>query len=880
MRRALSIALTVSLTVIADCGLGSVANVGEQGLAEAAIREALAEYPHYDRSVRDLHRGGLAVKRAASLIASSPDALETLEALLALPGATYQVQKRPDDALRVMRAVIDKHPEQVSRAIAALLSYSYSFDGDGARDYRPTLRELLEAARSKVGSLPREDAADLAYRLIRMAAWVNRETATTTPLESFVREYAGTQAALRAELDLVSRQLGSDPRKRAEAFSAFARDHAGSCAAADALRTEAGVVGSSMGMSAGTGEQDPTERTLRVLAIASELESDAYSKCRPALGSDAGPYVFASKPVYAPGNVDRLIAAYREYLGPRLNAKADEPDNGLGYLTLRIVGDLFKAKGEGAEAHDRFLADLEAVASEPEAVRYLRALLYVPSIGQSGTDTATAPAAKTVALLTDLHRTGKGLHARKALASLAWLYRYYGDWPRAREHYRLYVTQYPGSAYAWVAALRMAECAAEAGDWQTAAAEYQAAAQTYRTQPPARVLGHASAARAHEASGDFDRATGGYREAVGGWDDDYGPRYSFDAQRRRPAVNTVPGLPRPTGEVTLPALEARLAELTRSMASPGGAVLEQGRWLVSKERWTEAAALLADFGRRFRRSPNIREAQYLAHKAVLYNALAMVDVAGKPDEASGVAALDALASEPYGFPVSAAKITKACLLWKQGSQADAEGLLHEALKERVLRQDWREPASALERDVAAIRNLLFLPTGGAVYSGGVRGWNAFSWPAAVPRFVAVPTEVRVKEAAGRTNVLSLPHRMPGLDNVLMLDADQLKFLSDLLYKVGGTERRAPRAIMETPNQPVGASLTVMALLNQFFPVRPGHWGGWEFLTYPVITEIEFMDAARTKARAKVTIGYSGCDVLLEKTGGSWRAVRLVNQWIT
>jgi hypothetical protein len=140
--------------------------------------------------------------------------------------------------------------------------------------------------------------------------------------------------------------------------------------------------------------------------------------------------------------------------------------------------------------------------------------------------------------------------------------------------------------------------------------------------------------------------------------------------------------------------------------------------------------------------------------------------------------------------------------------------------------------------------------------------------------------VRVKEAAGRTNVLSLPHRMPGLDNVLMLDADQLKFLSDLLYKVGGTERRAPRAIMETPNQPVGASLTVMALLNQFFPVRPGHWGGWEFLTYPVITEIEFMDAARTKARAKVTIGYSGCDVLLEKTGGSWRAVRLVNQWIT
>jgi hypothetical protein len=122
--------------------------------------------------------------------------------------------------------------------------------------------------------------------------------------------------------------------------------------------------------------------------------------------------------------------------------------------------------------------------------------------------------------------------------------------------------------------------------------------------------------------------------------------------------------------------------------------------------------------------------------------------------------------------------------------------------------------------------------------------------------------------------------MPGLDNVLMLDADQLQFFSDLLNKVGGTERRTPTAIMETPNQPIGASLTVMALPDKFFPVRPGHWGGWEFLTYPVITEIEFMDAARTRARARVTIGYSGCDVLLEKTGGTWKAVGLANQWIT
>jgi hypothetical protein len=879
MKRASAIALAACLTAGAVCGLGSAGRGGGQDPTEATIRDALAEFPHYDRSVRDRLRGGLAVKRAASLFASAPDTVDTLEALLALPGATYQVQERTDDALRVMRAVIDSHPGQLSRAVAALLYYSSSVPSDGALDYRPTLRELLEAARSKLGGLPREDAADLAYRLINLEVAVNRENATQTTLETFVREYAGTQAALRAEFALLSRQLGRDPQTRAEAASAFARDHAGSCAAADALRMESGEVGSNMGTSGRTQGQDPTERTLRVLAIARELESEAYTKCRAMFASDARPYVFASMPVYAPGNVDRLIAAYRDYLGPRMTAEEGDPDYGLGYLAFVKVGELFKAKGEGAESHDRFLADLERVAPEPDAVRYLRALLDDPVSLRSGSNTATAPAEKTVALLTELHRTGKGLQARKALAALAWLYRYYGDWPHAREAYRLYATRYPGSAYAWVAALRAAECAAETGDQRTAAAEYQAAARAYQAQPLDRVLGHAHAARALEAVGEFGRAIAEYRAAVAGWDDDYGPRYSFDAPRRRPMATSIPILPQQAGQITLPALEARLAQLTRSLASPGGAVLEQARWLAAKERWTEATALLADFPRRFPRSPNAREARYLAHKARLYSALAMLDVAGQPNETAVVAALDALAGEPPDFLVSAAKITKACLLWKQGNQADAESLLHDALKERVLRQDWREPVSALEKDVAAIRTLLFLPTGGAVYSG-VRGWNAFSWPAAPSRFLAVPAEVRVKEATGRTSVLSLPHRMPGMGNLLMLDPDQLQFFSDLMDKVGGTKRRTPTAVMETPNQPVGASLTVMALLNRFFPVRPGHWGGWEFLTYPVITEIEFMDAARTKARAKVTIGYSGCDVLLEKADGTWKAVRITNEWIT
>jgi hypothetical protein len=86
--------------------------------------------------------------------------------------------------------------------------------------------------------------------------------------------------------------------------------------------------------------------------------------------------------------------------------------------------------------------------------------------------------------------------------------------------------------------------------------------------------------------------------------------------------------------------------------------------------------------------------------------------------------------------------------------------------------------------------------------------------------------------------------------------------------------------METPVVPVGPSTTLIAYLATFFEAGAGHWAGWEFLTYPNGTKIEFLDGARTKARASVTIGYSGADVLLEKTDGAWKAVRLVNQWIT
>jgi hypothetical protein len=153
-------------------------------------------------------------------------------------------------------------------------------------------------------------------------------------------------------------------------------------------------------------------------------------------------------------------------------------------------------------------------------------------------------------------------------------------------------------------------------------------------------------------------------------------------------------------------------------------------------------------------------------------------------------------------------------------------------------------------------------------------------PPALPRFVVVRADIRVKTSDGQVARHTVYQRFPDLDHVLLLKSDELSLLARLLPTIGGTKHRAWTQVMETPNQPVGDSMKILALFGQFFEARPGHWGGWELETYPQVTQIEFVDAERTKANANVTIGYSGATVVLEKVDGKWRAVRLTNEWIT
>jgi TolA-binding protein len=887
MRRLLRLA--VSMLLVMPAAVTLLGAPPRQLPLPKAIADALAEFPPYERTVAHLVRTGHERERSSRLIAEEPDTVQAVTALLA--------RERLAEALAAARRIIEKRPDLVAPIMSAFSNDFMAFRGDSADEQRPAARELLEIARKQAATLPREQAAEAMYRLIAADNLVEQRYGASygERLRPFATEYAGTEAAELAEVDLYAASVQAVAYAgRLESFETFARTRKSPCARAKALQRYASyqASGDQSGRSAG---QDPTERFLRVFEVASQLESAEYARCDPkpnTVSMVTGLYAY--KVEYAPGNIDRLIAAYTRFALAHFTAETGDPENGVGYLVISRIPDLYRAKGEPLAAIEQFLAQFEKQVSFPDGAAYLRAAFYIREAQQQRQQ--PKPGAPDPVMLENARQTlerlaagGSDLYNRKALATLGWLHYFQGDFTKAREQYANYVSSYGHSSYAWVAALRAGQCLQEAGDWKKAADAYRAAVVRYSGEPAARVLGHAYAARALEATSNFDQATVEYRAAVAGWDTSYAPTYSMDAIRR-PAATSIADIAtyRNPFDVSGPDLGARLAQLNGTTAAPGGATVEQARWLVDHGRRKEATQVLADFARRYPGSSNIPEAQYLSHKARLYDALELLNIEGATNEAAGLQALDGLSGEPYDFPVFAAKVAKACVLWKQEKAQEAEKLLRDALKERVARQQLREPISPVEKDAAAIRKLLFLPTGGQVYAAQ-RGWNAFSWPAALPPFLLVDAEQRVKTADDRAADIPLYHPYPGLTNVVLVNGEELRFFGDLMNKVGGTKKREWRmdvekalqtGVMETPNRPVGPSVNLMALLNKFFPTRPGHWGGWEFLTYPEISQIDFLDAQRTSALAHVTIGYSGCVLLLQNVDGQWKVVRVTSTWIT
>ena len=814
--------------------------------AQARAIEPGADYPLEDHSVWVFVRQGLRNQAADLQLARAPESPETVGVLL----DAY----RPGDALTVLRRIVERRPERMGAAFRAASGRAHQFNDDG-RPYPPVVQEIVAKARQRLRQLPLEQAADAAWYLNFIALPVPGQTPIPWPeqLRAFLTEYPGTQAALRAELALLE-QNATTPAQLAH-VEAFARRHTGTAIGAQALYNAASRVRSFQD----SRDADPTERLLRVAALARELHSGAYPdgewvRLAPGLVIN----FFATEPRYSKENVARVVAVFREFLVKSFDVSVNALGGGVGYLITEKLPVIFAAGGAEPIAHiDSFLLDLERAVPEPAAVGYVRGLWYRHLADRANdVEMRNEWRQKAEATLLNLARTGSGLYNRKALASLASLAFKQRNCGVALRHYREYVSRFPQSEWTWVAGLRLGQCEQFLGNWAEARQAYESVTSA-GVLPPALVLGHTFAGRASEALDDFERARNSYARAERAWDQRFAALY-FNTYQFYTRLDGEPcnGCdPRSKDDVSKDWLRMRLTQL-RSFSQPGTALLARGRSFATEESWGNAVKSLDEFLRLYPNSPGAAEARELRTRAKLEIALQQAGPdASEESQRAALAALESLATEPYGFSVFASQVARATLQALVTSEAQAAPLMSDALArwhEHGVVLFSRRPTTAFQQDVMNIRDVVFRA------------------PDRPPPFFLATPDIRVVLHDGSNVKVEASSRLAVRPGALLLYEAQIGLLERILTGLGGT-RRHPDQTREVP--------FVQRFWNRFFTMGPGHWGGWILQTFPIVNEVTFIDVARTRGAARIRTGYQGSTQLLTKSDGTWRVTGVTGHWI-
>jgi tetratricopeptide (TPR) repeat protein len=842
--------------------------------ADAVARR---EFPAYDLQLRMHIERGLNAREAERGWREAPAAPATFRRLVDAG--------RMDDAIRSFEAGTRAAPADLIAMLDAMNEKLTYLRLDGSRGYAERVAEIAAPLRKQVASLSREDAARLAWRLMRLdnqlenrgsGGWRER-------VRAFVQEYQGTTEALRAEIGNIDADHNYNAVAASPAYDAVVNAHPGSEAAAYALYLKGFRVRS---QTVSGRDADYTDAFLQTVAIVDELESGRYPDSE---GVRKAPELIigffwptSSLPRIGAANREKIFAEYQRFTRTHFTVDAiSEFGNNLAYLIASRMPTFYKDGTDRIASVDASLADLEAHGADKRALDLFRAEFVVREAlgGQEPWRAALLP--KAEAALAALEQANADVYSRKAAALNASRLMYQRDYGRALAAYEAYAARYPSSPWTWVARMRAGQCLVELGDLTRAASVFESVAGAGAQEPLAGVLGAALAAQTYDALGAYDRALGAYRLAAAAWSDDYGPSLTA-----LPSQVSLP--PSPTGAPTTRRatmrqhLLDRISSLDANLKTSVGLLLERAVSLIDARRFADARTTLAQARKQARTDADRTAVGTLDHRVDLEIALELLAIEGpKPDVAAGLKVLERIAPAPFDVNVGFAGLARATAMYLNGADDQARLMMTATLdawrdSQKTLRA--APPASPLAADVIAIRNVIFRPAGGSdlVARGS---WNAYTVPASVNYAIVTP-HVNVTTADGKTTRLTVYQDFPEHTKAIFWTVEDTAFATRLIVTLGGTKARSTRFIMETPNQPVGAAVDVMRFWNSFFHTRQGHWGGWEVETYPVVRSVTFLDEARTRASVPIIVGYSGATVILEKRDGAWVAVKLVSQWVT
>jgi hypothetical protein len=184
-----------------------------------------SDFPATDSMVRSYHLTAVRARAADEAFRKEPVSARTFD-LLFKSGRTA-------DALGVLEQIVQSRPAEMHVAFRAVGYRGREIASDKAYDYAARLRAVAVAARTRLPTLPREEAARIAGELVTVESELEIETRSWRPrMEAFVAEYAGTHAALLAQVDLLGDRSGP---AMLDVLDAFMRAHPGTEAAAKAL---------------------------------------------------------------------------------------------------------------------------------------------------------------------------------------------------------------------------------------------------------------------------------------------------------------------------------------------------------------------------------------------------------------------------------------------------------------------------------------------------------------------------------------------------------------------------------------------------------------------------------------------------------------------